>query len=233
MALERSIMMSDGVIRRHHIITTIQHIHDSTTFIEVVSYPYEQDPIQTGCHTTLQHEFDDTLTFDLAYQWLAEQPEFQEYEMDSDAELIELNQKVDELSSQLETAQTSVTELNSKVTNVLTVLTDDQALGFITYYPVWSADTDYMIDQRVSYDGKLYRCVQAHTSQDNWTPDTVPALWTRIAPPETIIEWVQPTGAQDAYQTGDKVLHNDSVWISTADNNVWEPGVYGWEIFTE
>ena len=46
---------------------------------------------------------------------------------------------------------------------------------------------------------------------------------------EEIPAWVQPTGAQDAYQSGDKVKHNSKAWISNVDNNVWEPGVYGWE----
>ena len=41
-------------------------------------------------------------------------------------------------------------------------------------------------------------------------------------------EWVQPTGAHDAYNTGDKVTHNGVKYISDVDANVWEPGVYGW-----
>jgi hypothetical protein len=55
-------------------------------------------------------------------------------------------------------------------------------------------------------------------------------MWTRIADPaEEYPEWIAPIGAHDAYATGDKVTHSEKKWISTADGNVWEPGVYGWE----
>ena len=54
-----------------------------------------------------------------------------------------------------------------------------------------------------------------------------PALWTAVSIDE-YPAWVQPTGAHDAYSKGDKVTHNGKRWTSTADANVWEPGVYGW-----
>ena len=76
---------------------------------------------------------------------------------------------------------------------------------------------------------KLYRCLQGHTSQETWTPDAAPSLWVAISDPaEEWPAWVQPTGAHDAYAQGDKVSHNGKHWISNVDNNVWEPGVYGW-----
>jgi chitodextrinase len=102
--------------------------------------------------------------------------------------------------------------------------------------PEWTSATVYMIGDMVSYEKSMYVCVQAHTSQADWTPDVVPALWSLVhqgSSPVDIPEWVQPTGAQDAYNTGDKVRHNDLVWVSTVDANVWEPGVYGWEEFVE
>lgn len=105
--------------------------------------------------------------------------------------------------------------------------TDETALEAVDIYPAWRTDTAYTVDERISHEGLLYRCVQAHTSQDNWTPDVTPALWTRVSVEEWP-EWVQPTGAQDAYQTGDKVAHNGKHWVSAVDNNTWEPGVYGW-----
>jgi hypothetical protein len=54
-------------------------------------------------------------------------------------------------------------------------------------------------------------------------------LWTEVAAPGEIPDWKQPTGAQDAYAKGDKVKHNEKIWVSTIDANVWEPGVYGWD----
>jgi len=111
-------------------------------------------------------------------------------------------------------------------------LADDDALEAIELFPVWQPDTDYAVDVRVRYADHLYRCVQAHHSQTDWTPAATTALWTEVAKPGEIPVWKQPTGAQDAYMIGDKVHYptaNDPVYVSTVDNNVWEPGVYGWE----
>lgn len=113
-------------------------------------------------------------------------------------------------------------------------LTDEDALDGIELFPLWAADTAYEAGVRVRYDEKLYRCEQAHTSQAGWEPPAVPALWTEVAKPGEIPVWKQPTGAQDAYMTGDKVHYPDKdgpVYVSTADYNTWEPGVYGWELW--
>ena len=112
-------------------------------------------------------------------------------------------------------------------------LTDEDALEAVELFPVWGAGVAYAADVRVRYEDKLYRCVQAHTSQNGWEPPAVPALWTEVAKPGEIPVWRQPTGAQDAYMAGDKVHYptaDDAVYVSTVDNNVWEPGVYGWEV---
>ena len=105
-------------------------------------------------------------------------------------------------------------------------LTDEDALQAVELYPAWATDTAYTVDERIRYNSTLYRCVQAHTSQADWTPDATPALWTVVSLDEWP-EWVQPTGAQDAYAKGDKVSHNSKHWISEVDGNVWEPGIYG------
>lgn len=111
-------------------------------------------------------------------------------------------------------------------------LTDEDALNGIELFPLWAADTAYAPGVRVRYEDKLYRCEQAHTSQAGWEPPAVPALWTEVAKPGEIPVWKQPTGAQDAYMTGDKVHYPDKdgpVYVSVMDNNIWEPTVYGWE----
>ena len=111
-------------------------------------------------------------------------------------------------------------------------LDDDDAIETVEMFPLWSGDgVQYEAGYRVRYADKLYKCVQSHASQVDWIPSDTPALWTEVAEPGAIPEWKQPTGAQDAYAKGDKVRHNDLVWISDVDNNVWEPGVYGWTIF--
>lgn len=90
----------------------------------------------------------------------------------------------------------------------------------------------YAVGGIVAYGGALYRCVQAHTSQAGWTPDATRALWTPMGlsmdDPEAVPEWVQPTGAHDAYAKGSHVMHNGTEWVSDLDANVWEPGVSGW-----
>ena len=122
-----------------------------------------------------------------------------------------------------------VMKLRSMIEKAAVSLPDEDALEAVELFPAWAADTAYTADERIRYDGILYKCVQAHTSQIGWEPPNVPALWTPVSLDEWP-EWVQPTGAQDAYAKGDKVSHNEAHWISTIDTNVWEPGVYGWEV---
>jgi len=98
----------------------------------------------------------------------------------------------------------------------------------------WAYPVAYAVKAICSYKGKLYRCVQAHSSQADWTPPATASLWKEIGDPTAEYpEWSQPLGAHDAYALGDKVAHSGKHWVSTAANNVWEPGVYGWEEVTE
>jgi hypothetical protein len=114
-------------------------------------------------------------------------------------------------------------------------LGDEDALEAVELFPAWAVGTDYSVNDRVQFGGKLYRCVQAHGSQSDWTPDATPALWTEVAKPGEIPVWRQPTGAQDAYNIGDKVHYptaDDPIYESTIDNNVWSPADYlqGWQL---
>ena len=109
----------------------------------------------------------------------------------------------------------------------ISYLTDEEAETVTALFPDWEDGKAYAVGDRVKYDGLLYRCVQAHTSQSDWAPDVTPALWVRTSTEEWP-EWIQPQGSHDAYNTGDKVSHNDKHWISEMDSNVYEPGVYGW-----
>ena len=112
--------------------------------------------------------------------------------------------------------------------NILTV-DDNTALRMVEFYPQWATDTDYAAGFKVQYNGTLYKCLTAHTSQADWTPDAAPSLWAKvlIPDPDIIPEWEQPDST-NPYMQGDKVMHNGKTWTSTVDNNVWEPGVYGW-----
>ena len=98
----------------------------------------------------------------------------------------------------------------------------------------WAYPVAYTVGQLRRYNGTLYKCVQAHTSQADWTPDTAASLWSVAADPaEEWPAWSQPVGAHDAYSKNAKVSHNGKHWTSSVDNNVWEPGVYGWTEYTE
>lgn len=94
----------------------------------------------------------------------------------------------------------------------------------------WAYPVAYKTGQIRRYtDGKLYKCLQDHTSQEDWTPPAAVSLWVAVADPaEEWPEWSQPVGAHDAYNRGDKVSHNGQHYTSDVDANVWEPGVYGW-----
>lgn len=108
-------------------------------------------------------------------------------------------------------------------------LDDETAIEAVTFFPAWKIITDYKVGDRIKYKDKLYKVVQAHTSQADWTPDVTPSLFVEVSDPAIEWpDWKQPTGAHDAYNEGDKVSHNDKHWISSINANVYEPGVYGW-----
>jgi len=108
-------------------------------------------------------------------------------------------------------------------------LNDEDALEAVQLFPKWETDTSYEVDTKVQYENILYKCIQAHTSQEGWAPNVAASLWAKVLiPDENIIpDWEQPNST-NAYQIGDKVMHNDKIWENTIANNVWEPGVYGW-----
>lgn len=107
-------------------------------------------------------------------------------------------------------------------------LSDSTAYEVPYMFPQWKIK-DYQTGDRVQYGGTLYKCLQSHTAQADWTPDIAVSLWVRVDDPSIEWpDWIQPVGAQDAYAKGAKVSHNDKHWISDVDSNVWEPGVYGW-----
>lgn len=88
----------------------------------------------------------------------------------------------------------------------------------------WQPGMFVEIGDRVFHDGALFETIQAHRTQADWPPDSVPALFKVVhGSADGPAPWVQPTGAHDAYGQGDQVTHNGALWESTVDANVWEP----------
>lgn len=128
--------------------------------------------------------------------------------------------------------QNAVSARLEEMETALVNIPDDAAVDAVTLFRKWEPGMKCEAGKRLQYDSKLYRVIQTHTAQAGWEPDKTPALFTQVAKPGEIPVWRQPTGAQDAYMAGDRVHYPDAegpVYESTVDNNVWAPGVYGWE----
>ena len=117
------------------------------------------------------------------------------------------------------------------------VVDDVVALEISEFYDEWKPNQNYEVGRYLRYKDVLYKVLQAHTSQDSWTPDTTASLYAKVLidpTGETIPEWVQPDST-NAYMTGDKVRYNGVVYESTIDNNIWSPEAYpaGWKVIEE
>ena len=107
---------------------------------------------------------------------------------------------------------------------------DEKIIDNKAAFPYWNGNgIQYNVGEYVQFGDNVYRVLQSHTSQIDWTPDTAVSLFAKvlIPDPHDIPEWVQPEST-NPYMKGDKVKHLDKIWISDVDNNVWEPSVYGW-----
>ena len=111
-------------------------------------------------------------------------------------------------------------------------LTDEEYAQIISGYTAWTVGLNVETGIVYRYDNQLYRTIQTHVTQSDWTPDIVPALFALATPPSAIADWVQPAGAHDAYQIGDRVLFEGAVYESLIDANVWSPTAYpaGWQV---
>ncbi len=194
----------------HHEVDLIEHVKDRTTSVRVQSYkmsPYLGASAQVDRFLTLP--FDDTLTFSAAEQVVMANPLFVEY---------------------VDPEETVLQELAD-------TLTDEQASMVPQFYPEWEPDGTYTAGDRVRYSDGFYKCLQGHTAQADWNPAEAPSLWTAIidasvVPIDGYPVWQQPDST-NPYMIGDKVTYGESIWESTVDNNVWAPGVYGWEVYVE
>ena len=144
--------------------------------------------------------------------------------------------RVDVAAEQTQETRREVKTLNAAAEVTFVVMAEAGQIDAVTaaehadLFTQWAYPVAYKAGQIRRYtDGKLYKCLQDHTSQEDWTPPSAVSLWAAVADPaEEWPEWSQPLGAHDAYNTGDKVSHNGKHWTCDIDGNVWEPGVYGW-----
>ena len=120
-------------------------------------------------------------------------------------------------------------QLRKLIEQLAVALDDETALTGVELFPAWTIGKAYAVNDRAQYNGTLYKCVQAHTSQSDWMPSDTPALWKTVSLDE-YPEWVQPTGAHDAYNIGDKVTYNGQHYVCTSSANVYAPDVYGWQL---
>ena len=122
-------------------------------------------------------------------------------------------------------------------------LTEEQALEVASIYPSWEPNRAYKIGDIISYgtnstgDPQLYKVVQGHTSQDIYPPGArTESLYDAFGLDESGYPvWSQPTGAHDAYNKGDIVNYNGTLYVSLIDGNAWSPDAYpaGWQVYTE
>lgn len=200
---ERNVMLN-GSVYGYHEVSSIELYVGSYLVIQARSWfdisAFGKSPTEFVTTRLYLYDRTDTITLAEAYDYVKSSEQFVEY--------VDPNQQA--------------------LDDILPILTDEQAEQVPQVFPEWAAGKSYALGDRVRYNDILYRCIQAHTSQDGWEPANVASLWTRIGASGEIEEWIQPTGAADAYPKGAKVTHNSKTWVSDVDDNVWEPGVYGW-----
>ena len=102
-------------------------------------------------------------------------------------------------------------------------LSEEELAELVDLYDGYKVDYSYSVGDVFKLDGKLYKVIQAHTSQSDWIPKELPALYLELMPENVIPEWVQPTGAHDAYNTGDKRIYEGKVYESLIDANTTVP----------
>ena len=136
--------------------------------------------------------------------------------------------------NELGIANNEATDFRATVDALIQSMTDEEAVASQVLFPNWQSGKFYALDKRVRYGGKLYKVLQAHTSQSDWTPDVAASLFACLLTDEesgTIQEWVQPDST-NGYSVGDQVIYNGVIYTSLIDNNVWSPADYpaGWQL---
>lgn len=137
----------------------------------------------------------------------------------------------------LKTEKEQASELASEYITEIAPL--EKQLELVHLFPEWKPSLSLEVGKRIQHEGILYEVIQSHTTQADWNPDKTPSLFKQLSPVDGVDEtqeWKQPTGAHDAYMTGDRMIYTDEkTYESLIDNNVWSPVDYptGWKEVTE
>ena len=126
-------------------------------------------------------------------------------------------------------------QLRQELNEIISEMTDEEAIERPILFPNWKSGKEYTVNERVRYGGRIFKVLQNHTSQNDWTPSRAPSLFAEILTSETgePQEWQQPSST-NPYLTGDKVIYNGQIYESLIDNNVWSPEGYpqGWQLIS-
>lgn len=127
-------------------------------------------------------------------------------------------------------------QLRLELNEIIGEMTDEEAVERPILFPNWKTGKEYTVNERIRYGGRIFKVLQNHTSQDDWTPSCAPSLFAEILTSEDgePQEWQQPSST-NPYLTGDKVIYNGLVYESLIDNNTWSPAAYpqGWKLISE
>ena len=207
-----------------------------TVFVEAPDYVFEGwgfDPTKTDDSRFLKPEAPDGWLYDDATGTFYPEDGVPASKQTPEAKIAALEAENKLLMEQV-SAQSAVASISFVTLCEVGTLDMVTASEHAELFAEWAYPIAYTVGQLRCYNGTLYKCVQAHTSQADWAPDTAASLWSVAADPaEEWPAWSQPVGAHDAYAKGDKVSHKGKHWTSSVDSNVWEPGVYGWTEVTE
>ena len=124
-------------------------------------------------------------------------------------------------------------ELRRIISGAVQNVDDETAVDIPLFFPEWVAGTEYTPGFKIRRNGTLYKVLQEHTSQSDWTPESAPSLFAKVLAGQEgtdIGEWEQPDST-NPYMKGDKVTYNGKTYVSTINNNVWSPDAYpaGWK----
>ena len=109
--------------------------------------------------------------------------------------------------------------------NTLTV-DDNTALRMVEFYPEWASDTDYAVGFKVQRNGKLWRCLQAHTAQVGWEPENAASLWEQINETHDGTQYDPiPYDGNMALEAGKYYIQDYAIYLCNRDtgNPVYNP----------